>query len=243
VKISELFYSVQGEGKRTGNPSFFIRTNHCNLRCQFASGNLCDTSYTSWFPDNEYNLGDIPIDDIINEYQNIGCDDVVITGGEPTIFPHELRILIEKLRDVRDNLHITLETNGTNFGDYFKNIDLISVSPKLSSSTPYKTSYEKMHDNSRFNKDALFNINQLKNYGIIDVQWKFVFSRNEDLEEIYRLKELLNLKHQDIYLMPEGINKKDLEKNREHIIEICKNHNFRYSDRLHIITYGNKRGL
>src|SRR4030095_14563552 len=44
--ISEIFYSIQGEGELTGIPSVFVRTSGCNLRC-----NWCDTMYASWSPE------------------------------------------------------------------------------------------------------------------------------------------------------------------------------------------------
>ena len=48
MRVSEIFHSIQGEGKLTGVPSAFIRTSGCNLRCTW-----CDTPYTSWEPDGE----------------------------------------------------------------------------------------------------------------------------------------------------------------------------------------------
>jgi 7-carboxy-7-deazaguanine synthase len=48
LKISELFYSIQGEGKLMGMPSVFVRVSGCNLRCTW-----CDTPYTSWEPQGE----------------------------------------------------------------------------------------------------------------------------------------------------------------------------------------------
>ena len=48
MRISEIFYSIQGEGELTGVPSVFVRTTGCNLRCRW-----CDTKYASWDPSGE----------------------------------------------------------------------------------------------------------------------------------------------------------------------------------------------
>ncbi len=56
MKISEIFYSIQGEGMLAGVPSVFLRTSGCNLRCTW-----CDTPYTSWKPEGD----DLPLDTIL----------------------------------------------------------------------------------------------------------------------------------------------------------------------------------
>jgi 7-carboxy-7-deazaguanine synthase len=77
MRISEIFYSVQGEGILAGVPSVFIRTSGCNLRCSW-----CDTPYTSWKPEGE----DLSIDEVFDRATAFtAARHVVITGGEPMI--------------------------------------------------------------------------------------------------------------------------------------------------------------
>lgn len=243
MQISELFYSIQGEGKRTGKPSFFIRTNYCNLRCRFPSGNLCDTSYTSWFPEDKKNLGDINICSIIEEFKTINCNDVVISGGEPTIYLEDLKNLCSEIKKLNTQIYITIETNGTFIDEFVNYANLMSISPKLKSSVPYNTEYERMHEKNRINLEVLRKYNALKRDGLIDVQWKFVFTSRKDVEEILDLQKLVGFENKDIYLMPEGISEADLNLNRLNTIEACKEFKFNYTDRIHIMAWGNKRGV
>ena len=74
--ISEVFYSLQGEGSLVGVPSVFIRTSGCNLRCAW-----CDTPYASWNPEGKNRS----IDELIAEIDRHPTEHVVLTGGEPMI--------------------------------------------------------------------------------------------------------------------------------------------------------------
>lgn len=243
MEISELFYSIQGEGKRSGRPSFFIRTNFCNLRCRFSSGNLCDTPYTSWQPEDPQNIGKLHIDEIVRRYSLHMCDDIVITGGEPAIQTEELLKLCTSLKEVNGNSHITLETNGTISGEFSAHIDLASISPKLMSSVPAGTGHEKMHRSNMKNTGSLRKYSMLHKEGKIDVQWKFVYSGAEDLSEISDYALEFGIAPQDIYLMPEGISAKELERNREEVVNACLKSGYNYTDRLHILIWGSKRGV
>src|SRR5215468_5509616 len=82
VPVAETFTSIQGEGKLTGTPSWFVRLSGCNLRCAW-----CDTPYASWRPEGSSRT----LDDLVEEARaNSGGGGVrhaVITGGEPMIFP------------------------------------------------------------------------------------------------------------------------------------------------------------
>lgn len=241
MQISEFFYSLQGEGKRSGYPSFFIRTNYCNLRCLFSSGNRCDTPYTSWTSIDSENLGELSVDMILDEYKKYNCYDIVITGGEPTLYPEDLYNLCKEIKS-RGNNFITLETNGTHYGKYNEFIDLISLSPKLKSSSPFNTKYLDMHESARINPDVLKTYNDSHNHGHFDVQWKFVITGKEDISEILELQKEIGFKNSDVYLMPEGITPEELSAKREIISGFCKEYKFNYTDRLQILIWGNKRG-
>src|SRR5215218_6948470 len=98
MRISELFYSIQGEGKLMGVPSTFVRASGCNLRCTW-----CDTPYASWDPEGE----ELSVDEIVARVTAFGSRHVVLTGGEPLIMP-EMDALCDALH-ARGH-HITVET-------------------------------------------------------------------------------------------------------------------------------------
>ncbi len=224
--ISELFYSIQGEGKLTGQPSLFIRTSGCNLRC-----NWCDTGYASWEPSGD----EMSVDDII---EKVTSSHVVVTGGEPMI-AKDIHLLCEKLKTTR--AHITIETAGTISPD---NIicDLASISPKMSNSTPdtrATESWQKRHERDRINIEALRE--WVDNY---EFQLKFVIDTEDDIEEIIELLSQLDrdIAPYNVLLMPQGITKEEIDLKKIMVTELCKKYGFRYCDRLHISLFGNKKG-
>ncbi|MBK9226662.1 MAG: radical SAM protein [Ignavibacteria bacterium] len=75
------------------------------------------------------------IAEIISEYEKNNCRDAVITGGEPAMQKEEPVELCTALRKSNENVYITLETNGTIFGEFANRVDLLSISPKLNISS------------------------------------------------------------------------------------------------------------
>jgi 7-carboxy-7-deazaguanine synthase len=223
LKIAELFYSLQGEGALVGVPSVFIRTSGCNLRCGW-----CDTPYTSWQPEGS----DLSLEQILDEVKAHPARHVVLTGGEPMILP-EVLPLTERLRAL--GLHITIETAGTVFRPVA--CDLMSISPKLSNSTP-PGPWATQHDRLRIQPDTLREL-----MGQYEYQLKFVIAKPDDLGEVRALLEALQADRQRVVLMPEGTDRDLLRERSVWLAEICKDEGFRFSPRLHVELYGNQRGV
>lgn len=227
MRIAEIFYSIQGEGRLVGMPSVFIRTSGCNLRCVW-----CDTPYTSWKPEGEeWKLGQILAE--VNQYPS---RHVVITGGEP-LLAREMGGLTNKFK--RKGYHITIETAATIFKPVV--CDLVSMSPKLSNSTPWKREkgrFTRMHEKHRLNFPVIQKF--LNGY---DCQLKFVVEHKRDFAEIQGiLKKLKNVDPARVLIMAQGGTKRELRARAPWIVDLCKVHGFGYTPRLQIELFGNRRG-
>lgn len=226
MKISEIFYSIQGEGVLVGMPSVFVRTSGCNLRCTW-----CDTPYTSWEPEGD----ELSLDDVLAAVRQHAAGHVVVTGGEPMIAPEIVR-LTELLKAL--DLHITIETAGTRFEPVV--CDLMSISPKLSNSTPTEREggrWANQHDRLRLQHGILRRL--MKSY---TYQLKFVIAQETDLREVEVLVSELDADRNRVLLMPEGRNVEEITERSRWLAEICKAEGFRFCPRLHIYLYGNTRG-
>lgn len=224
MKIAEVFYSVQGEGKLAGVPSVFIRTSGCNLRCKW-----CDTPYTSWVPEGEARS----VESLVAEAVETGAGHVVVTGGEPMIMP-ETVALTTALR--ARGLHITVETAGTVYAPVA--CDLMSLSPKLANSTPDDARWGPVHERTRIQMDVLRRL--MAEYAH---QLKFVVAAPEDLAEILTLTEALEARREDVLLMPEGRTPEGLRERAQWLVPLCLRHGFRYSPRVHVDIWGDRRGV
>lgn len=230
--ISEIFYSVQGEGLLTGVPSVFVRTSGCNLRCRW-----CDTPYASWKPEGE----DFSPEAILAQIQSWpAARHVVLTGGEPMI-AKEVNRLIGMIRQA--GYHLTIETAGT-ISLPAEGCDLASISPKLANSTPLEgeigPGWIQRHEQTRFQPDIIRGWLERAE----ETQLKFVISSPEDFTEARGLIAEINhpVAPDHILLMPEGRTMEELRARSAWLLEVCKDHGHRFCHRLHIELFGNKRG-
>jgi 7-carboxy-7-deazaguanine synthase len=227
--ISEIFYSLQGEGELTGMPSVFVRTSGCNLRC-----NWCDTPYASWSPEGTK----MEVAEILAEVAKHPAKHVVLTGGEPMIAPgiHELAFQLQEL-----GYHITIETAATIMPRGIA-CDLASLSPKLAHSAPdarLDDTWRQKHEELRWQPQVVASWIAHGNY-----QLKFVISSEADLLEMERMigETECAIPRAKILLMPEGTTVETLRARAGWLGELCKQHGYRYAPRLHVELYGNKRG-
>ena len=117
LKITETFYSLQGEADAVGWPTFFIRLTGCPLRCRY-----CDTEYA--FHGGTWRS----VDDLVAEALDAGARRVCVTGGEPLAQKNCLKLL-SRLCDA--GLHVSLETSGA--------LDIGRVDPRVARVVDVKT--------------------------------------------------------------------------------------------------------
>lgn len=221
MQISEIFFSIQGEGCLAGVPSVFVRLVGCNLRCRW-----CDTPYAR----NADQGQPRSIESIVSEVAAHSCPHVVVTGGEPLIAP-ELPQLLQMLKD--GDSHITLETAATEFPDL--TCDLVSISPKLSNALPQDAAD---HQHQCLNVPAIQSFIDSHDY-----QLKFVVEGADDLPEIEEtLAQLHRLDRRKVMLMPQARTQEQYRRLAPVIAQLAREHNYRFSPRLHIEFWGNQRG-
>ena len=114
----------------------------------------------------------------------------------------------------------------------------MSISPKLANSTPDDPRWSRQHERLRIQPAVLAELMARYEY-----QLKFVIQRAVDLDEVRSLVESLGADRERVILMPEGT---DIDRLRERAVwlaELCKEEGFRFSPRLHVDLWGNRRGV
>ncbi|AKF25675.1 radical SAM protein [Sulfurovum lithotrophicum] len=249
--LTEQFFSIQGEGKYAGVPSYFLRTGGCNLSCPGFGATYevdgevrygCDTYFAV---DSAYARQWSRVDDstvlmekLQQEFEIIGYKpDVVITGGEPLMYYNDKTFYTIVNWLIEEGIRITFETNGTIEIDFdkfpaYKNC-VFALSIKLANSGEPAS--------KRIVPQALKN---LQNYSK-ETFLKFTIDKNlvetTAIDEINEIRKILP--RLEVFCMPVGESRDTIWKNDRAVFEFCMKHNFRYSDRLHIRVFDTTQGV
>jgi organic radical activating enzyme len=230
----EIFASLQGEGPSMGTPVAFVRLSRCNLACTW-----CDTAYTWRFEgdnrphrdgtvfDRKTNQVKLDVADVAAQIAALGQKRLVITGGEPLLQAGPLAEMLENLPDMT----VEIETNGTVKAPARLDIrvDQYNVSPKLAHSG---------------NAAELALIPERLDAYASDARafFKFVIGQPDDVAEVLALQKTYRFKPGHVFLMAEGTTSEAQRTRQQWLGDLCLEHGFRLSDRLHIHLYGDERG-
>jgi len=228
--VSEFFgMTLQGEGRSQGRPAFFLRLGMCNLDCSW-----CDTPYTwDWIGKNgvaysKKSLIHMSAEDVLRILPD-DCPRLIITGGEPLIQKSALIDLIETINDYDPAMRVEIETNGTLSPMGLPSFVHFNVSPKL----PHAGI-----DLARGIKIEILSI-----FNDWDADFKFVVSQIEDADLIRDLQQIIGIDGSRIWLMPEGRSAREINNELESWFMLCADNRWNLSTRLHVLAFGDKRGI
>jgi 7-carboxy-7-deazaguanine synthase len=226
LTVSEVFGpTVQGEGPHAGQRCGFIRLGLCNLDCAW-----CDTPYTwDWTRfDRKTELGRRTITSLVEEIRDMNVPRVVISGGEPLVQAKGLHDLLEALTP----WDVEIETNGTKPPGILSGmVAQWNVSPKLSSSGV-----------DRERAWVIDSLNALAD-DCSPAIFKFVAQSVDELDEIEELLKLTTIPRRSVWVMPEGIDVATISRHMGAIADAAILRGFNLTTRLHVIAWGNKRGV
>jgi len=249
--LTEQFFSIQGEGKYAGVPSYFLRTGGCNLSCPGFGASYevngevrygCDTyfavdsSYSKQWTKVEESA--ILIETLKSEFQTIGYKpDMVITGGEPLMYHSDNTFYEVVTWLVGEGVQITFETNGTVEIDFDRypayKACIFALSLKLANSGEPAS--------KRIVPQALKNLQSHSKETFLKFTIDKELVDTTAIDEINAIRTILP--ELEVFCMPVGESRDTIWKNDQAVFEFCMKHNFRYSDRLHIRVFDTTQGV
>jgi 7-carboxy-7-deazaguanine synthase len=223
--VSEVFGpTFQGEGPSVGHRAGFVRLGRCSLECVW-----CDSRYTwDWDRyDPEVELSGVTTEAVLARLDEMDVDLVVVTGGEPLLQQRRLGPLLEGSR--RRGWRVEVETNGTiepAVADGL--VTQWNVSPKLANSG--------MARERRYRPDVLRAFEATHR-----AVFKFVATTPADLDEIEPIVNECGLS--EVWVMPEGTDAETVRAGLDSLAEPVLARGWHLTPRLHILVWGDRRGV
>lgn len=225
LKVSEVFESLQGEGASAGVPCVFLRLATCNLRCAW-----CDTKYTWDFKQYRYEneVREVPVEVVATELRALRSRRLVVTGGEPLLQQPTLEAL---LLELGDEWTVEVETNGTLAPSpaLAARVDQWNVSPKLENSgEPLARRLDRV---------------VLDTFASTGKAWLKLVLETGDADEATALVRNLGWPVERVLFMPQARSRAELLDRSPAIAELSRAHGVRFSSRLHLVLWGERRGV
>jgi 7-carboxy-7-deazaguanine synthase len=226
LRVAEVFGpTVQGEGPHAGRRVGFLRLGLCNLSCSW-----CDTPHT-WDRsryDLEVEAPAWPLGEVARRLEALAVRTVVLTGGEPLIQQAKLPALM----DLVPELQWHVETNGTIMPSEAlrARVGHWTVSPKLSNS--------QVALRRRIRPRALAELAALPG-----TAFKFVVTGPADVGEVERFAAEHGIGAEQVWIMPEGTAAGEVIATHQATIDATLAAGFNSSTRLHVLLWGDRRGV
>lgn len=235
IKVAEIFGpTIQGEGPNVGVKTLFVRVTHCDFKCSW-----CDSKF-AWNDSTDtviYEATELA-DALVKKCKDTDTSHVVLTGGNPCIY--DFTEVVNALHD--NKIQVDVETQGSLYPDWLKEVDQIVISPKAPSSGQVDV-FDKVNN--------FINNNQSLNIAI-----KIPVFNEEDFNfalKYYKLIETLNLSNIKMYLSvgntdvkEEGDISKRILKDYSTLIDRVMNSemkNVYILPQVHTLVWGNKQGV
>lgn len=259
LDVSEIFYSLQGEGISLGKPAVFLRLSKCNLCC--GCGNLVTEGKATWTCDSQAVMKEYKTksaEEVLEDIRALGDDvytglllgeiHLIFTGGEPALYKEGIARLISLIDKDSVRLQIAksidprafrppvyeVETNGTMFtssAQFYEHFTFVNCSPKLANSG--------MPKDKRIVPFALIEISKHPQHF-----FKFVVSSEEDWHEIKR--DFIEANYADpkrIFLMPAGATREEMCNNSAVVWNIAMREKVLATTRLHVVAFSDRKGI
>lgn len=256
LNVVEKFFSIQGEGPYSGNPSIFVRLGGCTLTCEGFGCSMvspkdgetiikgCDSIYAvnakhfkhTWESYSDFYALVQEIEKLLPSKDMYLKPDIVFTGGEPTMYCKDDVMIDTITYFISRGYRVTFETNATVDIDFSK----YDILKKCNFVMSVKLANSGEPEFKRIKPEIINKILKETEYSC----FKFVVNKemvDNDLSEIFEILHSVPF-YADVYLMPLGEDTMEIDSNIISVAEACVKFGFKLSDRMHVRVWGNTMG-